>query len=212
MKKITKIWLILALSFILTGCVDCSISLDYSKIKKPHFYSELKVEPQVLEKYQISINQIKKQLLDYDFFKNWYIKKQTSNSLIIEAPASFIKEISSIKKQKNNYILTINIDKDILDTSELNHYKNTLQLLNSSSATCTFNITMPGTIISSNIGQYSKNHVSINLFDIFIEEKDLSFQVISQSKNNHFSLYLTTLFILLIIIIILIFLKKRQNK
>ena len=44
----------------------------------------------------------------------------------------------------------------MLDTSELNHYKNTLQLLNSSNATCSFKITMPGTIISSNVGKYQQ--------------------------------------------------------
>ena len=38
---------------------------------------------------------------------------------------------------------------------------------------------MPGTIISSNIGKYQQNVVTINLFEIFIEGNDLSFRVIS---------------------------------
>ncbi len=86
----------------------------------------------------MSISQIKKQLLDYDFFKDWTIKKQTDSSLSIESPTSFIKEISTLTKQNNKYILSIDIPKNMLDTSELNHYKNTLQLLNSSNATCSF--------------------------------------------------------------------------
>lgn len=159
----------------------------------------------------MSISQIKKQLLDYDFFKDWSIKKQTDSSLSIESPTSFIKEISTLTKQNNKYILSIDIPKNMLDTSELNHYKNTLQLLNSSNATCSFKITMPGTIISSNVGKYQQNVVTINLFELFIEEKALSFHIISKKENNHLLLYFITLIILLVLIIILIFIKKRQK-
>ena len=205
MKKILKICITLSFTFLLTGCVDCLVSLNYSKIKKPTLYGELTIEPQILEKYSMSISQIKKQLLDYDFFKDWAIKKQTDSSLSIESPTSFIKEISTLTKQN------IDIPKNMLDTSELNHYKNTLQLLNSSNATCSFKITMPGTIISSNVGKYQQNVVTINLFELFIEEKALSFHIISKKENNHLLLYFITLIILLVLIIILIFIKKRQK-
>ena len=184
MKKILKICIILSFTFLLTGCVDCLVSLNYSKIKKPTLYAELTIEPQILEKYNMSISQIKKQLLDHDFFKDWTIKKQTDSSLSIESPTSFIKEISTLTKQNNKYILSIDIPKNMLDTSELNHYKNTLQLLNSSNATCSFKITMPGTIISSNVGKYQQNVVTINLFELFIEEKALSFHIISKKEKN----------------------------
>ena len=210
MKKILKICITLSFTFLLTGCVDCLVSLNYSKIKKPTLYGELTIEPQILEKYSMSISQIKKQLLDYDFFKDWTIKKQTDSSLSIESPTSFIKEIS-LTKQNNKYILSIDIPKNMLDTSELNHYKNTLQLLNSSNATCSFKITMPGTIISSNVGKYQQNVVTINLFELFIEQKALSFHIISKKENNHLLLYFITLIILLVLIIILIFIKKRQK-
>lgn len=211
MKKILKICITLSFTFLLTGCVDCLVSLNYSKIKKPTLYGELTIEPQILEKYSMSISQIKKQLLDYDFFKDWTIKKQTDSSLSIESPTSFIKEFSTLTKQNNKYILSIDIPKNMLDTSELNHYKNTLQLLNSSNATCSFKITMPGTIISSNVGKYQQNVVTINLFELFIEEKALSFHIISKKENNHLLLYFITLIILLVLIIILIFIKKRQK-
>ena len=211
MKKILKICITLSFTFLLTGCVDCLVSLNYSKIKKPTLYGELTIEPQILEKYSMSISQIKKQLLDYDFFKDWTIKKQTDSSLSIESPTSFIKVISTLTKQNNKYILSIDIPKNMLDTSELNHYKNTLQLLNSSNATCSFKITMPGTIISSNVGKYQQNVVTINLFELFIEEKALSFHIISKKENNHLLLYFITLIILLVLIIILIFIKKRQK-
>ena len=59
MKKILKICIILSFTFLLTGCVDCL-------------------------KYNMSISQIEKQLLDHDFFKDWTIKKQTDSSLSIE--------------------------------------------------------------------------------------------------------------------------------
>lgn len=210
MKKILKICITLSFTFLLTGCVDCLVSLNYSKIKKPTLYGELTIEPQILEKYSMSISQIKKQLLDYDFFKDWTIKKQTDSSLSIESPTSFIKEISTLTKQNNKYILSIDIPKNMLDTSELNHYKNTLQLLNSSNATCSFKITMPGTIISSNVGKYQQNVVTINLFELFIEEKALSFHIISK-KKKHLLLCFITLIILLVLIITLIFIKKRQK-
>ena len=186
MKKILKICIILSFTFLLTGCVDCLVSLNYSKIKKPTLYGELTIEPQILEKYNMSISQIKKQLLDHDFFKDWTIKKQTDSSLSIESPTSFIKEISTFTKQNNKYILSIDIPKNMLDTSELNHYKNTLQLLNSSNATCSFKITMPGTIISSNVGKYQQNVVTINLFELFIEEKALFYNSHHFTYFNHY--------------------------
>lgn len=68
-EKILKICIILSFTFLLTGCVDCLVSLNYSKIKKPTLYGELTIEPQILEKYNMSISQIKKQLLDHDFLK-----------------------------------------------------------------------------------------------------------------------------------------------
>ena len=212
MKKILKICIILSFTFLLTGCVDCLVSLNYSKIKKPTLYGELTIEPQILEKYNMSISQIKKQLLDHDFFKDWTIKKQTDSSLSIESPTSFIKEISTLTKQNNKYILSIDIPKNMLDTSELNHYKNTLQLLNSSNATCSFKITMPGTIISSNVGKYQQNVVTINLFDVFINQVDLSFHVISKKNHQQLYLYFITLFLLGCLIIYLIFFKIRQKK
>ena len=175
MKKILKICITLSFTFLLTGCVDCLVSLNYSKIKKPTLYGELTIEPQILEKYSMSISQIKKQLLDYDFFKDWTIKKTNRFFTFDRISYSFIKEISTLTKQNNKYILSIDIPKNMLDTSELNHYKNTLQLLNSSNATCSFKITMPGTIISSNVGKYQQNVVTINLFELFIEEKSFIF-------------------------------------
>ena len=65
MKKILKICITLSFTFLLTGCVDCLVSLNYSKIKKPTLYGELTIEPQILEKYRMSISQKKKQLLSY---------------------------------------------------------------------------------------------------------------------------------------------------
>ena len=121
--------------------------------------------------------------MDYDFFKDWTIKKQIRfftfdmNLLLL-----LLKKFTTLTKQNNKYILSIDIPKNMLDTSELNHYKNTLQLLNSSNATCSFKITMPGTIISSNVGKYQQNVVTINLFELFIEEKALSFHIISKKK------------------------------
>ena len=58
-EKILKICIILSFTFLLTGCVDCLVSLNYSKIKKPTLYGELTIEPQILEKYNMSISQIK---------------------------------------------------------------------------------------------------------------------------------------------------------
>ena len=49
MKKILKICITLSFTFLLTGCVDCLVSLNYSKIKKPTLYGELTIEPQILE-------------------------------------------------------------------------------------------------------------------------------------------------------------------
>ena len=137
-------------------------------------------------------------------------KKTTDSSLSIESPTSFIKEISTLTKQNNKYILSIDIPKNMLDTSELNHYKNTLQLLNSSNATCSFKITMPGTIISSNVGKYQQNVVTINLFELFIEEKALSFHIISKKKKSFITLFYNSHH-LLILIITLIFIKKDKK-
>ena len=71
----------------------------------------------------------------------------------------------------------------MLDTSELNHYKNTLQLLNSGNATCSFKITMPGTIISSNVGKYQQNVVTINLFEL-LSKKNLYLFISFQKKKK----------------------------
>lgn len=49
-------------------------------------------------------------------------------------------------------------------------------------------VIMPGTITYSNYGKYLNNTLTINLFDVFINQVDLSFHV--TSKKNHQQLYL----------------------
>ena len=67
------------------------------------------------------------------------------------------------------------------------------------------------TVLESDHFEFLDLETQINLFELFIEEKALSFHIISKKENNHLLLYFITLIILLVLIIILIFIKKRQK-
>ena len=166
-----------------------------------------------------ALKEIKKQITSYDLFKQWEIhdlnktqKNQKYVGFQLIAPSSFTKEITTLKKKKNQYDLTISIDPSLLDISELNHYKSTLKLLDSSDALCQMKVIMPGTITYSNYGKYLNNTLTINLFDVFINQVDLSFHVISKKNHQQLYLYFITLFLLGCLIIYLIFFKIRQKK
>ena len=210
MHKFTKILILCFLSFFLTGCVECTLLLDYSKTTSPKLETEFFIEEDTLKKYNMNIKEIKKQITSYDLNKTQKNQKYVGFQLI--APSSFTKEITTLKKKKNQYDLTISIDPSLLDISELNHYKSTLKLLDSSDALCQMKIIMPGTITYSNYGKYLNNTLTINLFDVFINQVDLSFHVTSKKNHQQLYLYLITLFLLGCLIIYLIFFKIRQKK
>ena len=219
MHKFTKILILFFLSFFLTGCVECTLLLDYSKTTSPKLETEFYIEEDTLKKYNMNIKEIKKQITSYDLFKQWEIhdlnktqKNQKYVGFQLIAPSSFTKEITTLKKKKNQYDLTISIDPSLLDISELNHYKSTLKLLDSSDALCQMKVIMPGTITYSNYGKYLNNTLTINLFDVFINQVDLSFHVTSKKNHQQLYLYLITLFLLGCLIIYLIFFKIRQKK
>lgn len=219
MHKLTKTLILCFLSFFITGCVECTLLLDYSKTTSPKLETEFYIEENTLKKYNMNIKDIKKQITSYELFKQWEIndlnkkkKNQKYVGFVLKAPTSFVKEITTLKKEKNQYDLSISIDSSLLDVSELAHYKNTLKLLDASDALCQIKIIMPGTITYSNYGKYLNNTLTINLFDLFIEEKELSFHVISKKNHQQLLLYLITLFLLGCLIIYFILFKIRQKK
>ena len=54
MHKFTKILILCFLSFFLTGCVECTLLLDYSKTTSPKLETEFCIEEDTLKKYNMN--------------------------------------------------------------------------------------------------------------------------------------------------------------
>lgn len=70
MHKFTKILILCFLSFFLTGCVECTLLLDYSKTTSPKLETEFCIEEDTLKKYNMNIKEIKNKLLPTIFLNN----------------------------------------------------------------------------------------------------------------------------------------------
>ena len=59
MKKILHLCFLCLFLIVLTGCVECTLSLNYSKPSCPQFETNLYIEQSILKKYHIGKIQMK---------------------------------------------------------------------------------------------------------------------------------------------------------
>lgn len=211
MNKLKNIVIFCLISFIITGCVDCNILIDCNN--KQSIRIDLYIQDDLLTKYDTKIDDLEKMVVDN--FKDWKIvrdskvmKAKRYSGFILEAPTSFINDYLKFSSKDGIYSLLMDFD---LDTSELNHYIDTLKLLNYSGCNCLLKVYMPGTIVESNYGTYHNNVVTINLLQLFINQDKLSFKVIAKKNNQQLILYLYTLIIIMIVLYWLYLIKKKEK-
>ena len=147
MKKFKQIILLYMIAIILSGCVECNLTIDFSDGESAILTSELYINENDLNKNQLSIKDIKKQITsNQDIFDQWTIKETTKEAnneqyqgLVIQAPDYINEKISKNlnsyeKDNKTTYELHLDIQKSGLDLSELTNYQSTLSTLKNNQA------------------------------------------------------------------------------
>ena len=166
--------LFIVLLLLLTGCVKGDVNIEFSNGKKANMDVEILFPENFFSSYNTSINGV------------------TYLGLKVIAPENINKSlISFVKIDDNEKNFQVEIDmnavNELYNTSELKDINNySLSNLKTMGLDLDLNITMPGMIKETNLGDIDDNIVKINLLDLLTQDKISSISIIStnEQKNN----------------------------
>ncbi|MCI9630283.1 hypothetical protein [Thomasclavelia cocleata] len=190
--------LFIVLLFLLTGCVKGDVNIEFSNGKKANMDVEILFPENFFSSYNTSINELKNKLNE-NGLQDWKSEelKESINGvtylgLKVIAPENINKSlISFVKIDDNEKNFQVEIDmnavNELYNTSELKDINNySLSNLKTMGLDLDLNITMPGMIKETNLGDIDDNIVKINLLDLLTQDKISSISIIStnEQKNN----------------------------
>lgn len=190
--------LFIVLLLLLTGCVKGDVNIEFSNGKKANMDVEILFPENFFSSYNTSINELKNKLNE-NGLQDWKSEelKESINGvtylgLKVIAPESINKSlISFVKIDDNEKNFQVEIDmnavNELYNTSELKDINNySLSNLKTMGLDLDLNITMPGMIKETNLGDIDDNIVKINLLDLLTQDKISSISIIStnEQKNN----------------------------
>lgn len=190
--------LFIVLLLLLTGCVKGDVNIEFSNGKKANMDVEILFPENFFSSYNTSINELKNKLNE-NGLQDWKSEelKESINGvtylgLKVIAPESINKSLISFVKIDNNeknfqVEIDMNAVNELYNTSELKDIDNySLSNLKTMGLDLDLNITMPGMIKETNLGDIDDNIVKINLLDLLTQDKISSISIIStnEQKNN----------------------------
>ena len=190
--------LFIVLLLLLTGCVKGDVNIEFSNGKKANMDVEILFPENFFSSYNNSINELKNKLNE-NGLQDWKSEelKESINGvtylgLKVIAPENINKSlISFVKIDDNEKNFQVEIDmnavNELYNTSELKDINNySLSNLKTMGLDLDLNITMPGMIKETNLGDIDDNIVKINLLDLLTQDKISSISIIStnEQKNN----------------------------
>lgn len=190
--------LFIVLLFLLTGCVKGDVNIEFSNGKKANMDVEILFPENFFSSYNTSINELKNKLNE-NGLQDWKSEelKESINGvtylgLKVIAPENINKSlISFVKIDDNEKNFQVEIDmnavNELYNTSELKDINNySLSNLKTMGLDLDLNITMPGMIKETNLGDIDDNIVKINLLDLLTQDRISSISIIStnEQKNN----------------------------
>ena len=190
--------LFIVLLLLLTGCVKGDVNIEFSNGKKANMDVEILFPENFFSSYNTSINELKNKLNE-NGLQDWKSEelKESINGvtylgLKVIAPENINKSlISFVKIDDNEKNFQVEIDmnavNELYNTSELKDINNySLSNLKTMGLDLDLNITMPGMIKETNLGDIDDNIVKINLLDLLTQDKISSISIIStnEQKNN----------------------------
>lgn len=219
--KDKKFGLLIILLFLLTGCVKGDVNIDFSDEKNANMNIEILFPESFFSNYNTSIDELKGKLTENGLqdWKNEEIKESingvTYKGLKVIAPESINNSLMSfinIDKNKKNYQVKIDLNtiNKLYNTSELKDIDNySLSNLKTMGLELDLNISMPGMIKETNIGEINDNKVSINLLDLLTQDKISNISI--TSDNEHKSTFPINLLIIGSLLIILYFILRKSK-
>ncbi|WP_279155207.1 hypothetical protein [Thomasclavelia cocleata] len=190
--------LFIVLLLLLTGCVKGDVNIEFSNGKKANMDVEILFPENFFSSYNTSINELKNKLNE-NGLQDWKSEelKESINGvtylgLKVIAPENINKSlISFVKIDDNEKNFQVEIDmnavNELYNTSELKDINNySLSNLKTMGLDLDLNITMPGMIKETNLGDIDDNIVKINLLDLLTQDRISSISIIStnEQKNN----------------------------
>ena len=190
--------LFIVLLLLLTGCVKGDVKIEFSNEKKANMDVEILFPENFFSSYNTSIHELKNKLNE-NGLQDWKSEelKESINGvtylgLKVIAPESINKSLISFVKIDNNeknfqVEIDMNAVNELYNTSELKDIDNySLSNLKTMGLDLDLNITMPGMIKETNLGDIDDNIVKINLLDLLTQDKISSISIIStnEQKNN----------------------------
>lgn len=206
---------------LLTGCVKGDLNINLKDLNNVEMNAQVLLPKNFFTSYNTSIDELK-EMLENNGLENWEkenietsINGVTYLGLKLIAPKDINDNLLSffyINEDDDNFFVNIDLNKinQLYDISEIEDISNySIEDLKNVDIEINLNITVPGTIVNTNIGKINNNQVQINLFELLTQEKISEISIVYKNKSNN------STFINLLIITILLFILYwilRKNK
>lgn len=206
---------------LLTGCVKGDLNINLKDLNNVEMNAQVLLPKNFFTSYNTSIDELK-EMLENNGLENWKkenietsINGVTYLGLKLIAPKDINDNLLSffyINEDDDNFFVNIDLNKinQLYDISEIEDISNySIEDLKNVDIEINLNITVPGTVVNTNIGKINNNQVQINLFELLTQEKISEISIVYKNKSNN------SAFINLIIITILLFILYwilRKNK
>lgn len=212
--------LVIALIFLLTGCVKGDVNITFTS-NSANMDIEILFPESFISNYNTSLDELKSKLNETGL-QEWTCNdlKESINGvtylgLELIAPEHINKNLISFlhyNKENKNYNVQIDLNtiSQLYDASELKDINNySIDNLKSIGLELDLNITMPGTIKETNYGKINNNQVQINLLDLLTQKKISPISITSTQTTATPSVVNLIIIITLVVILYLILRKSK---
>lgn len=183
MKRIFKLLTVFVMLLALTGCMKVRYQIDITGKDNANINVMILFSKEMMDSYNMSQEDIKKQLLEDEEFKDWKLvsisEKSDGENYVgfkATAPKDASKDIlKGLSVKGNKYTLKLEGSEfdDTINTSEFDQLGYSVEQLEKMGLEFNIKISMPGKIKSSSVGKVKDDVVTIGLMDLEKSSDDI---------------------------------------
>ncbi len=192
MKKLFKLLAVFIMTLALTGCMKIRYQINITGKDNADVNMTMLYSKEMMDTYQMSQEDIKKQLLEDEKLKDWNlgdVSEEIDGEKYVGFKAAAPKDISeeileSLNVKGNKYTLRLEGSEfdNAINTDEFEKLGYSVDQLEKMGLEFNIKISMPGKVKSSSIGEVKGNAVTIGLKDI--EKLSNDIVIVSETSGS----------------------------
>lgn len=192
MKKLFKLLAVFIMTLALTGCMKIRYQINITGKDNADVNMTMLYSKEMMDTYQMSQEDIKKQLLEDEKLKDWNlgdVSEEIDGEKYVGFKAAAPKDISeeileSLNVKGNKYTLRLEGSEfdNAINTDEFEKLGYSVDQLEEMGLEFNIKISMPGKVKSSSIGEVKGNAVTIGLKDI--EKLSNDIVIVSETSGS----------------------------